>query len=189
MNKRGFVEGFWKATVTTFIILVVLGLIMSIFWLWAILAPPTKKAVLDINGNLDSAIDRSNNEDLEQAASPVIGAINEGSKIPEWWGYSMFIVSLLTLMIFCAYVKSYKWLLPIWIVAGLIAVFVALYFSIAYESVSANNYYNGEYESWEANDYMMEYLPVIIAAVVIIGGTLMYMMIPKDQSEEGNYEI
>ena len=153
--------------------------IIILFFLYTMIAPPATDSINTINGMVQGIVTDTKQSEgnlsnsLEISTRPISGI----SGIFEWVGYSMFVMLLVGYIMICYYVRSYPFLIAFWFIAIIGATLLSMILSNAYIDVSTGTDSIAlAYQSYTTQDYMMTYLPHIIASTGLIAGIILFMI-------------
>lgn len=184
-NRRGMGGGIWALVVMVMIAIA----LMLIFFVISSVGPPITflfhdiaSGIITTTGNNTGGINGDMN--LSNAISPTIGALDDTVQVTQWVGYMFVAFSIIIFIVFAFSVRSYPFLLPVWIVFILILAFVSLFITNSYGDISSGQ--SETYSTWANTDYIMNHLPMVITFMGIVGGIIMFTLIPRNSdAEEG----
>lgn len=172
--------------------IVLIGLILIMF-VWGMLGPPLQATLSDSNTIIQETFASSQDANLISAGQTSFGNATEGvTNNLEWVSYTMFILMFLVFLIMAFYVRTYPFLLVIWIILIVLMFFGSIYLTVVYQDLRADATLGAYYQSWENTDFILQNLPIITLMVGIIGGIIMFMLASRNQEVEqisGGYPI
>ena len=163
---------------------IVVGLIMLVIFIGQLVLPPLVSTTTDTNTILSDAFASSGDTNLIAAGDASFAPASRALNNLEWVSYTMMILMFLVFLIMCFYVRTYPFLLFVWIIIIVVLLFLALYLTVVYQDLAADPTLGGYYTSWENSDYVLRNLPVFILVAGIIGGIIMFMLSSREQEAE-----
>lgn len=158
---------------------IVLFAVMAIWWMYSLIGPPIIHSV-DIGVE---AIARGvqSSPNVSFAINNTIVPVNNALDNLQWLAYTLPIVLFLCFIMMCFYVRTYPFLLPIWLAISGVLVFMAILMTSGYnQSVGDDPFY----ADYAINNFYMSYMPYLIGAVALIGGIVLLVLVSKDASAE-----
>lgn len=181
MNKKGL-----AGQVLAIIIVMVVFMVMIVgYFFYAMIAPVAVYVVQDASNMVQGAVDGTQDGNLSLAANVTFGATSRTLGNLEWISYSIFIGMLFVLIFFCFFVRTYPFLIIFWILFIILMAFASIYMAITYNDVrSGDSYISAAYQSWEFNDYLLQYLPYPVVAFGLAGGIVLFILASRDEQAE-----
>lgn len=188
MNKRGFDN--------QIMILIVLGimviLFMGIIFIVAVAGPIVVDLVSGTNDIVqDLAISKpppnagNSNANFSEITQASFGNATEGVQQLQFLVYTLIIIMFLGFIAIAFYVRTYPFLIYIWILMIVVLAVFGLIITVAYQNiVDDNNYLAETVTSWKLTHFLMSSLPHIIVALGIVGGIIMFMLPSRDAESE-----
>lgn len=177
MGKTGQIQN------SVFMIFILIGILLLgaiLFFVYSLLAPP----VVASANTLSTALQEVSSQDAEiggtinDTAIPILSA----TKNLEWFGYGVLVSFLFGYFIILFYVRSYPFLIYIWMGLVLILVFLSIFLASSYNDISGQDIGGGlTYQSWALNDYILGNLPIIISGIGVFGGVVLFVLVSRDQ--------
>lgn len=181
MNNRGFAQQIW---VVIMLGLVMVGIIV-LFFAWSLAGPIITQSTGELNTLLQSTATSTGDSGIINASQSTFQPASEGINVLEWLSFFMIIMLFLTMIIIASFVRTYPFLAFVWIFIIVILVFVSIFITVAYQDItSGSGYLADTYASWESSHYILLNLPIIVVAVGIIGGILMFILSTRDREAE-----
>lgn len=188
MNKGGFS----KQIITVIIMGLVFGGLMIFLFLLSLGGPiitstfnEVTTIVQDVASDIDNGPQTPGVANATQAVDASVVKANESIQQLEWIIYTLFLILFLIFIVMCFYVRTYPFLIFVWIFLMVIIIFISLFLTVVYQDISTGDaYLSGIYESWETNHFLLSNLPHIMTAIGIAGGSIMFMLLRKDKEAE-----
>lgn len=181
MNRRGLLNEIW-IVIILFIVMVV---IMFAYTLASIAAPLVVGEGKAITSILSDSFSSEPNSSLANATAVSVQTANSFLGMIELSIYLLFFGALVGYIAVCYYVKTYKWLAMVWLMLIVAAVVISMVLSNAYQTTSQTS---GDlasfYSVWGTNDFLMNYLPYIVAGFGILSGIVLFAIIAIGSDEE-----
>jgi len=177
-NKRGGFTDLFIFMIFTFVIVVVLGILIYVF-------NTAENQLQDTLGKMDLGDTQGNNASV--VIDNTIGSANLSFRALYWLS-----VLIIFGMIFGIFIGSYMvttkpiFFFPylfIWI----IAIVVSVPISNAYETLSENDLLSSTYDNFIGANFILNFLPMIIAIIGIVGAIIMFTQMGKRQEFGGLY--
>lgn len=178
--KRGIVD----QMLVVFIFILVLVVMMVGYFIYALVAPVGLFVLNDANNIIQQTLPSEDN--ISTYSNLTFGAANSALQTNmEWISYGVLFMMLIAFC-FCAFfVRTYPFFIIIWIAFIVVLVFCAIILSYTYNDIkSGDGYLSQAYLSWEGSDFLLSYLPMIIAALGLAGGLILYIVPTKDEQSE-----
>lgn len=182
-NKKGQAQLSGKIVIIIVMAIVLITLVLGIF-LFQLVGPPLVSTLQDTSGILTETMQTSGNEPLQNATASSFTPALQSLNNLEWLSYTLFIVMFFTWIIMCFYVRSYPFLLIIWIVLVIIMIVLSIYLAVVYQDMRIDPGLSDYYQSWENTDFMLKNLPVVVTILGIVGGIVMFVLASRDQEAE-----
>lgn len=164
-----------------FMAVILMGIIF-IFWIYTIVFPPISNAGGLIRSGLQVGADsisqtprlNTTSADFNNSVGIAITTV-QGT---QWFGYGFLFISIIFFFIFASQVRSNPYFIFIWLGLIFVMVIVAMGLSNSYANLSSSSLYS---DSNNFNNLINDQLPIILAIVGLVGGALMFILIPKEQ--------
>ena len=166
---------------------VVLVSLILVFFVFQLIGPPLVSVVQTSNTIIQESLASSGDGNLTAAGEASFQPAADSLNNFEWISYTIFIVLILTWLIMCFYVRTYPFLMVIWILLVIVLVALSLYLSVVYQDLRLDPTLGTYYQSWENTDYFLQFLPAIVVIVGIIGGIIMFAILSRDNEAELGY--
>lgn len=175
---------------TVVIMGIILGMLMLFVFIAQLAGPLLFGSVGDLGNTIKQGVENSGNPNLIAAQNSSIEPAIQGSVNNfEWITYSVLIVMLLGFIIMCFYVRTYPFLIFVWIAMIVILLLVSLILAYSYQETAASSV-SGYYDAWENSDFLLKHLPVIILMTGLIGGIIMFVVASREEEiGGGSYPI
>lgn len=181
MNKRGVMDQLYPVLIMG---VVLLGLILVIFLL-AIGLPMLTKGLNIFNTAFQGAIENAPDKNITVAGKVSVGNANTGVQVLEWISYALIIMFILAFFIMCFYVRTYPFLSFIWIGIVIVLVVASLIMTVAYQNImNSGGWISDAVGGWKNTNYILAYLPHIVAGIGIIGGIIMFILASREPEAE-----
>jgi uncharacterized protein (UPF0333 family) len=181
MRKKGQVNQIMILVILT---LVIVG-IMGIFWMYSMVAPIVSQTAGTLTDELVIATAGMENEgNMSGAVRESAGIVTNSLPLLNYIGYFMFFMLILGFFLMAFFVRTYPFLIIFWIGLIFLLVLVALIMSNAYQVAADTGEFSSAYSSFTMNDYVMRYLPHMIAVTGIFGGIILFVLVTKDPVAE-----
>lgn len=187
MNKKTLMNdkrGLSGQIMAIIIMAIVLILIMLIVFIGQLVLPPLVSSVQDTSSIVQTAFQSSGNQDLIAAGDASFVPASQSLNNLEWVSYTMFVILFLVFLIMCFYVRTYPFLLVIWIILIVILLIVSIYLAVVYQDLRVSPGLDTYYQSWENTDFFLRYLPGIILIMGVVGGIIMFVISSREQEAE-----
>lgn len=181
-------KGFQKQIMIVIIIGLVFGMLIIFSYAGMLFFPILTDSFGTLSGILQEATSEANtgNQALENATQASFVQANRGVQQLEWIVFTMFVFLMITMLIMCFYVRTYPFLIFVWILMILILTFGSLFLANAYQDLRSGEL-SEVYTSWENTDYYLQWLPHIVVIIGVIGGIIMFVLASKQPEAEGVY--
>jgi len=168
------------------IIVMAIVLIMLIlgFFLFQLVGPPLVSTLQEASGVISNTMQSTGDEALVNASASSFEPALQSMNNLEWISYTLFIVMFFTWIIMCFFVRSYPFLIIIWVILMIIMVVLSIYLAVVYQDMRTSPGLAEYYQSWENTDFMLKNLPVVMTILGIIGGIVMFVLASRDQEAE-----
>lgn len=163
---------------------IVLAMIVLLVFLSHLILPPLQSVSQDTNGIIQETFQSSGDQNLIDAGEASFQPAAESLNNLEWMSYTLVILSFLVFLIMCFYVRTYPFLMFVWIIMMVVLIFISLYLTTTYQGLVTDDTLGGYYTSWENTDFILQNLPIILVFVGIIGGAIMFMLASRDRESE-----
>ncbi len=183
-NKKGV----YDQIVVVVIMLIVVAGIMFAFWVWSILGPTTVGLISQTSGDVRNAINNTGDGNLTAAINPSLNAIDNSIVNIEWISYAVLIMLMFGFFIMCFYVRTYPFLIFIWIGGILVLTVLSFFITSSYQDLtSGSDYVATQVKGWSTSHFLMSNLPGVFVAVGLLGGIIMFVLISKNGEAEQTY--
>lgn len=176
MNKKGQV-------IAIVIAMGVLLGILLIFWAWSLIAPQAVSIAGDITTGVRAGF--TDNQQVTDAIDNSIIPVNTALSGVQWVTYGLLFFLMFGFIVSMFFVRSYPFILPVWIIFMIILVFFAIVLSDSYIGVSSGTSQVAQiYRSWRFNHFLMSNLPSIITILGTVTSLVMFISITRDSEQE-----
>lgn len=169
-----------KGLADKIILLLVMGFVLIMIFVFLFLAQLVLPLMVGLsqetNLQIRDAFQQTGDENIINASQVSFEPASQSLNNLEWISYTLFIIVLLVFLIMCSYVRTYPFLIFVWIVLMLVLLFLSLYLVVSYQDMVADATLGGYYTSWENTDFMLKNLPVIVLFMGVIGGIIMFFV-------------
>lgn len=179
MNRKGITG----QLMTIIIMILFLMFVVVGFFMWSLIAP----VVTYTNNLVTNEILSIPNDDLNTTTylNYTFGSANRLVQNAEWVTYGLLFILFIVFAMFAYSVRTYPVLIFVWILLGFMAIFVAMALAQTYESVgNSGGLVQEAYESWEGNNFILQYLPWVVGGMWLIGGIILFAIVTKDEQSE-----
>lgn len=183
MNKRGELT---NQIMMVIILCLVAAALIGAFWIVSVIGPIVAGEGTSIANQISTSVHSvSPNTGLDNATSVATNTTKGVLGTFELFVYLGFIGFFLGYLIICYYVRSYPFLAFFWIFIVIFLVFFSMLLSNAYQQAATTTLDMAAfYQSWGTNDFIMNYLPEIIAFMGITGGILLFVLVSREPESE-----
>lgn len=181
MNRKGFVT---QAVIVLILIVVLVG-IMMIYWAWSVSAPFITTVGTEATTIISQSVHSTGDSALINASDVATEATSQSLGWMSTLSVLFFCAILIGFFVIAAMVRTYPFLIGVWIIGVLLLAFFSLFLTTSYQEIYLmDGYTQSVYTSWETNHFIMSNMPIIITVVGIIGGILLFLLIPREESIE-----
>lgn len=186
MNKRGQTNLVGNFMNILIMVMVIVGIIAVIFGI-ALGAPLLIGNANTLNEEVTSAFQDANIQDIDtQNATGIATDTVRGTLgTMQFIMYAVFIGLILGYLVICFYMKSQPWLIFAWVFIMLFMVIISMFIANSYITAAENPVNEDFYDAWGSSDFVMRYLPHIMATLGVIGGIFLLVLYPRDEYEGG----
>lgn len=180
MYKKGLVP----QVITIFILFLVLIAIVIGWWAFSLIAPP----VLGVVGEGVQAFQTlgAGDPNLNRSIETTVVNTYKGFEQVRWLSYAILIASLAAFIMIAFFVRSYPFLAVFWIGFMVVLIFISIYLSSAYiDLIGPKDQISAYYTSFQGNDFFMQYLPHLMVGFALVGGLVLFILVPRDADAEG----
>lgn len=182
MNKKGLSNQIMVVIVMGMII----GLIIVFSYAGMLFFPLVSDSFSTLGGIMSDVSQETGNPAIQNATSSSFTPAVEGVQQLEWISFTIFVFLIMTMLIMCFYVRTYPFLVFIWILIIVVLVFFSIFLANAYQDLRVGSL-GDVYTSWENTDYYLQWLPHIVMVIGIIGGIIMFVLASRQPEAEGVY--
>lgn len=161
----------------------VLIFIILLVWAGAVVLPILTPTLHDVGSITTEALHSANDPAITQATDASIVPATETLNNMEWISYTLMILMFMAFLVMCFYVRTYPFLIWIWIIMIVVMIFVSIYLTVAYQNLRNDPMLGSYYKEWGNTDFVLRNLPIVIFVLGVVGGIIMFM-IPKDTATE-----
>lgn len=169
-------------------LLLIMGIILILIILLAfvghLILPPLVSTMQDSNTILQDTFESTNDQNIIDAGQASFEPASRSLSNLEWVSYFMIILSLLIFVIMCFYVRIYPFLLGFWIILIVILMIISIYMTVVYQDLRTDPQLGSYYTSWENTDFVLRHLPLLVLAIGIVGGIIMFSLASRSQEVE-----
>lgn len=177
MNKKGMNNDL----LILILVMSFLGIIMLAYFAYSLFAPILTTVYHDTTSTL---LETPNDNNITTYLNMTFGTTDRLLQQTEWWSYGIIFIFFIAFITMCFYVRTYPFLIVVWILLGLVMIFISLYLADSYNSIAlGGDYVALAYQSWEGNHYLLQYLPWVIGAFTFAGGIVMFAL-SKERVED-----
>lgn len=161
-----------------FILFGILILVIFLFYAISLISVPTIGVIDTISTSVQQASvgDAELNENINNTIVPLAQSTHN----VEWIGYGSLVFFFMGYLLILSFIRVQPFLIVVWIVLVLIAVFIGIYISDSYNNIRNQDVGSIEYSSWQTNDFILSNLPIVIACIGFIGGIILFVLITRD---------
>lgn len=171
-SKKGLIDQFDKVVK----MLSILGIIVAVFIIVALISPPIVDSVTRIS---DALVDTSSsNPDVQTAINITVPPFAAAVSNLQWIGYALLIFPFLSFLVLAYFVRIYPAVVIFWIIGIMVLIIVSIFFSSGYVNTIGNQEL---YSNFQTNDFILSNLPWIMTVMGFFGGTILFILIPRDQ--------
>lgn len=171
-NKRG-VGG---QLIAMIIIIILLGVMILGLFVWGLVAPPLVDAVNELTGGLQEV--GKEDADISEAIDASFVQGNNMVAQLEIVSYLILFGFFIGFIILAFSVRTYPFLLGIWIAGVIVLTFLGLFLSISYTDLIEGDAYLSEvYSSWGMQHFLLSNLPHLIVVLGTIGGIILFVIV------------
>lgn len=178
-SKRGISDNI----VMILIIMAIFIIIIVAYFVYSLAAPQVVYLANQANGILQTTAVDTGNGNLSRSMNMTIGASVNALNNLEWMSYFLFIGLLIALIFLAFFVRSYPFLIVIWIVFIIIIAFCSIYFSVVYADLRNDGTLGAAYKDWQFNDFLLQNMPYLIVGFGMAGGIFLFVIVRTDDSE------
>lgn len=183
INNRGQTKNIFLGifVMALFFIFIVIG-----FYIYGLSAPIVGSVVNTATDELVTA--SSDDSAIFNATNSTFVKVNEGVQFNlEWVSYAIFIVLIFSFLIIAFFVRSYPWLVVVWLGIVIIMVYSSILMADSYQDLASSGGLVGEaYQNWQQQDFLFNYYPTIIGTLGLIGGVVLFIFALRGNSQEVN---
>jgi len=184
VDKKGLGAGL----ITVIVMVVILVFLMLIFFAWSLTGPLLTSLIGEVSGDITDVMNQAPaptpETNLTQINEVTNVVFNDSVQQLEWITYAIFGAVILTFLVMAYYVRTYPFMLGIWIVTIILLVFLSLFMTYTYEQTKQDAYLNGIYSTWATNDFIISNMPIIILILGVLGGIFMFAVVTRDSEYE-----
>lgn len=170
-----------KGSILDLVIWIVIGLVFVLFIAGWIYVHGIFTGVMVALPNVTIG---STNISLGDISNQTVGVVDNGLQIFRWVSVGLILAMLISIVISCYFAKGHPAFYVFYVFAAVIIVIASAALSNAYEAILVTNPFNLQTFS-PAFNFIFLHLPVINAAVAIIGAVVLFSGIIKDESSAG----
>jgi hypothetical protein len=178
-HKKGLLNQIYIVVILVAVLLFIIGL----FSLGAIVLPIFAGQGIEVAGIVQNSLSTSGNQELEDAGEVATSTTINVLGGLELLVYLTLIGLVLGYIMIAYYVRTYPFLAFFWIGALVGLVIIAMIMSNAYETAKTSPELEAFYSVWGTNDFLMSYLPHLVAFIGIIGGIVLFGLVATNDSE------
>jgi len=182
MNNKGqaFVENYVTIMIT--VIVIAIGCV----FLWGFMVGLPLMSDLVGTGtssirDLSSSVNDVNiNNSMQIATTPVLNVLGDF----QFALYLFFFGLFVGFCVLCYYARSYPFMLFVWIALMTVMTLMGVYLSSAYTDMLVDTYTSSVMIQWGTVNWILTNLPMVFVAIGLIGGAIMFLLIPKEADAE-----
>lgn len=175
MDRKGEIV---NSFIMVFILAGVLVGLALLFFVYTLLAPPIISSVDSLSSNVQGAAGQ--NQQIGTTINNTAIPIAESIHTTEWIGYGALVSLVFGFMIICLTVRSYPFLIYVWLGLGLVVVILSIFIANAYNGVSGGNVGATSYQSLKGNDFIIGNLPLVMGGIMLVGGIILFVLVSRD---------
>lgn len=181
MNKRGLLNEVWIVLILFF---VAIALVFG-YTLFSVAAPVLVGEGKSVTSIISTNFGAGDNTTLGNATVVSVQTANGFLGMVELSVYLIFFGMLIGYFAVCYYVRTYKWLAVVWMMLIVALVVISMILSNTYQiTANSNTDLAAFYQTWGTNDFLMNYLPIIVAGLGIISGIILFTIMSVGSDEE-----
>lgn len=182
MNRKGDI---FSSYMLIFILVGILLVGIFAFFIISLIAPPVVGSLDTIGGAVQQA--SGGNAELSQDINNTVVPIIQATHSIEWIGYGAMVFFFLGYFIMLFYVRSYPFLIFVWIVLVLVLVLLSIYLSNSYQNIATQNIGSVGYDSYQTNNYILSNLPIITGVIGLLGAVVLFVLVSRDTETDGGF--
>jgi hypothetical protein len=182
INKKGFTS----QIIVLFILFIVLIIILLGYYAYSMLGAPVFTVSNDIINDLQSSFAQGSDKNLSTAVNVGTNIVAQTLNILKWFGWISFLLMIFAFLVVAYHVRTYPFLIFIWIFFIIVLAFVAMILSNNYQDMASDGSLG--YSSFTMDYYYMNYLPHIIIAVGLVSGVILFALSRRERFEEATLE-
>lgn len=187
LNKRDLIKnkkGLSDQIILIMVMSIVLIFIILLFYVGHLLLPVIVPTLQDAKTSVKQAVQETGDQNLITAEASSVEPVADSLNNLEWMSYVMLIFSFLTFLVMCFYVRTYPFLMVVWILMIIVLIFVSIQLTISYQELRTDPILSSYYQAWENTDFVLQNLPIIILVMGIGGGIIMFSVSSRDPEVE-----
>lgn len=181
MNKKGLINEIYIVIILFIAVLTIAGL----FWIAGIAGPIVVGEGKEATSIISSSFSNTqSNDSLTNATAVATNTANQWLGLVEGAVYLFFFGLFGGFLAVCYYIRTYKWLGIVWMMLMVSLVLISGILSNAYQDTKAINGDLAEfYNTWGTNDFILNYLPVVMGGFLVISGILLFAIVAIGNDE------
>lgn len=153
------------------------------YFFFSVAAPIFTSSFNSYTVGLQTAV--ASDPNLTSYTNFTFGNINRGLQNLEWISYSLLFSLLFGFALIAYNVRSYPFLLPMWIIFTIVLTFCSIYLADAYNDLRYGDGFAAvALQNWEGNDYILQYLPHLVVIYSIVTGIILFILATRDNTVE-----
>lgn len=170
-NKKGIGFEIEKFLLMFIVLIIIVGAIIVVGIMGPIVFGTGTEVLNSVKDVATTASDGNIKNATDTSITIAEGTINSF----EYFVYIMFIGLTIGFLVVAYNVKAYPGLAPMWFILVILLTIAAVIFSNYYQEMQSG-IYSDYYSQWTMNDYIMEYLPYIVAVMGTVGGIVLFAL-------------
>lgn len=184
-NKRGILDLRGDLSAKLFGVFIFAGILVFgilIYYVLSLLAPPliSSFSTFEISFREVTAFDGN----LSAAEKTTFGNLSLAFNGLKWVSYVILFALFFAFCITAFYIRTYPFLIVVWIGVIIIMVIMGLYLAQTYNDLKTSGSLSSAYTGWAGNDYILGYLPHIIAIFGLVGGIILFVLSSSGVEQE-----
>lgn len=183
-NLKKDKKGLASQIMIIIVMALVIGFIILLIFLGQLVFPPLVSVSQDANVILQDTFQASGDSDLQAAGEASFQPAADSLNNLEWVSYTMVIIMFLVFLVMCFYVRTYPFLMFIWIILIILMLILSIYLAVVYQDLAADPALGDYYTDWKNTDFVLQNLPFLVVILGIAGGIIMFILSSRDQEAE-----
>jgi hypothetical protein len=182
MNNKGQLG----AILIVFVMFIVLVGIVVVYYFASLALPPIASSIQTTTDAMEQASADSDIPAMTNITQTTFGNVNDAVQNMRWFTYAMFIFMFVGFLMSAVFVRAHPVMIIVWIGFVLTLILVSIYMASSYNSIrNGSDYLASSYQSWTTNDYILQYLPIIVTVMGFVGGIFLFVLVSTDSNVGG----